>query len=77
MGLDSLLSSMSLADIVGGFIFSGVGFLAFMHGKKEGNLRSMILGGLLMVYPYFISGTVAMYAVGAALTAALYYSREG
>ena len=34
------------------------------------------LGGALMVYPYFVSSTPLMFAIGAALTAAIFYFRD-
>jgi hypothetical protein len=40
------------------------------------NLRAMALGGALMAYPYFTPPGAPQWVVGAALTAALYLSRE-
>jgi hypothetical protein len=36
----------------------------------------MAIGLVLMIYPYFFSGTLAIYLVGIALTAALYFWRD-
>ncbi len=58
------------------FIFGAVGFVAFTYGKKNTYWRPMAIGIALMVYPYFISGTVAIYLIGIVLTAALYFWRE-
>ena len=66
----------SAGNIIAGLLFSGVGFWALMRGKKLGNFRMMVLGGLLMLYPYFVSATWLMWAIGSALTAALFFWRD-
>ena len=70
------LGGFSVWSLVGNILFSSIGFIAFVYGKKNAEFRPMIIGGLLMAYPYFIGSTVAMYAVGAGLMAALYFFRE-
>ena len=72
MDLASLLGSMSAANLIGNVIFSGIGFVAFMYGKKQGRFHAMALGGILMVYPYFVPNTIAVYAIGVVLTLALF-----
>ncbi len=76
MDLGSLVGSMSAWSIIGNLIFSGVGFVAFMYGKKQGRFQPMVIGGILMAYSYFVSSTVLLYAIGVALTVALYYLRD-
>ena len=66
----------STANLIGGFIFSGIGFIAFTYGKKTSNLKSMALGLALFIYPYFISSTVVMYIVGVLLCVGLYVFKE-
>ena len=61
-----------MVNLIGGFLFSGIGFVAFMYGKGQPNLRLMLLGAALMVYPYFVGNTALMYAIGTALTAAVF-----
>lgn len=63
-------------NIIGGFIFGIVGWYAFIHGKKEKSIRPMVIGIVLMVYPYFVSNTLLMIIIGLGLSAALYYWRE-
>ena len=63
-------------NILGGLVFSIIGWFAFSRGKKEKSWRAMVLGIVLMVYPYFISNTLLFFAVGIALTAALFFWRE-
>ena len=62
--------------IIAGLIFGSIGFVAFMYGKKQGSAKPMIIGVLLMAYPYVIQNTLAQYGVGVALTVALFVFRD-
>ncbi len=81
--MDSLsaLQSMGLqlpspAYLFGAFVFGLVGLGAFRIGRKQERPVTLWLGVVLMVYPYAVSSTWLMYAVGAALCAGLYYDRS-
>lgn len=65
MSFDPTLMILSL-------IPSGVGFVLFVYGKKQGRLPQLVAGLAFMVYPYFTQTALMMLGVGAALTAALY-----
>jgi len=69
-------SDFGMAKIVAYTIFGAIGFVAFMYGKKNTFWKPMIIGAALMAYPYFLSGTLVVYLIGIALTAALYFLRE-
>jgi hypothetical protein len=62
--------------IIGYILFGGIGFVAFSYGKKSALFRPMIIGLALMLYPYFVPGTLGIYLIGIVLTAALYFWRE-
>ena len=66
----------SVANLMAWIIFGGVGFIAFVYGKKVGNFKALLIGIVLMGYPYFVTNTLALYGVGAALCAALYFWRD-
>ena len=66
----------SMVNLVASLIFGSIGFIAFVYGKKQGAWPPMVIGILLMVYPYFIPGTTLMCVIGFALTAGLYFFRE-
>jgi len=85
--LNSVLSSYGVSNplgsggfnwwnIISGIIFSIIGWYAFIHGKREKSIRPMVIGIMLMVYPYFISNALLALAIGLALTAALFFWRE-
>ena len=64
------------AKIVAYILFGSIGFAVFVYGKKNKLVRPLIIGLALMAYPYFFSGTLVIYLIGIALTAALYFWRE-
>jgi len=72
----NIIAGFSVGGLIGGMLFGGIGFVAFIYGKKNSEFRPMIMGILLMVFPYFLKNTMAMYLVGIALTVGLYVWRE-
>jgi len=64
------------ANLIGGFLFGSIGFVAFVYGKRMHVWKPMFLGIALMVYPYFIENDVALFAIGILGTAALVLFRE-
>lgn len=67
---------LSLANIIGWLLFGMIGMAAFLYGKKQGSWRTMVVAAALMVYPYFVTNTIAMYIVGFLLTGALFVFRD-
>jgi hypothetical protein len=67
---------MSGANLIGGLIFGTVGFAAFLYGKKQAGPRAMVIGIVLMVFPYFISNTLLLYAIGGVLSVSLFIFRD-
>lgn len=61
------------AVLVGGLVFSIVGYAAFRYGRRTGRSRTVWLGVALMLYPYVVSRTSLLYAIGIALCAALWF----
>ena len=57
-------------------LFGLIGLAAFRYGRKNGSLNPMLLGVGLIVYPYFVSSTWWLYAIGGGLCAGLYFLRE-
>jgi len=65
----------SPAYLAGMIMFSVIGYAAYRYGKKASNSSVLWIGVALMLYPYVISETWMMYAVGAGLCACLYIFR--
>ena len=66
MSFDPTLLILSL-------IPSGVGFVLFVYGKKQQRWPQLAAGIVMMVYPYFTHTATSMLAVGAVVSAALWY----
>jgi hypothetical protein len=63
-------------NLVGGLLFGSIGFVAFIYGKRMQIWKPMFLGLALMAYPYFVSNDIALFAIGAVGTAALFLFRD-
>lgn len=70
------VSSISWVNIVGYFVFGGIGFVAFVYGKKQKSLKPLLIGLALMGSPYFFTNTLWLYGVGIGLCLLLYLYRD-
>ena len=64
-----------MAELVWGMLFGAIGLGYFIYGKRQSALLPLLCGIGLMVFPYFVSGTLWMLLIGAALMAAPWYWR--
>ncbi len=55
--------------LIGAILFGLFGWAAFRRGRKTERRTTTWLGVALMLFPYAVSGTGMLYAVGAALCA--------
>lgn len=62
--------------LFGTILFSAIGMGAFVYGRKQGLWKPLALGIALMVFPYAVTETWMLYALGAVLTAGLFFFRE-
>lgn len=53
-------------------LVSSVGFVAFSYGKTQKRVPQMVIGIVLMVFPYFVDSWALMLAIAGLLLAALY-----
>ena len=70
MGFD-----FSLSTLMAGFVFGVFGFYMLKNARKSGNFWHMLIGLGLMIYPYFVSGSLVTWGIGVALMAFAYYKR--
>ena len=68
--------NLSAANLFGSFLFGTIGFSVFIYGKKQASFKSMVIGIVLMVYPYFIPQTIFLYLAGIVLVGALFIFRD-
>jgi hypothetical protein len=71
----SAMLNLSAANLIGGFVFGSIGFVAFIYGKRMNLWKPMFLGIGLMIYPYFVSNDAAMIIIGAIGTLGLFFLR--
>ncbi len=62
--------------LLAAIIFGAIGMAAVVAGKRVGDLRRVLLGLGLMVFPYFVSQTWLVMLVGGLLTAGLFLPRR-
>jgi ABC-type Fe3+ transport system permease subunit len=61
------------AYIVGAIVFGLIGLVAYYAGKRRQRNLTRWLGLALMLYPYVVPGTVALWTVGVALSGLAWY----
>jgi hypothetical protein len=70
------MPDISGPNLFGGLLFSSIGFVGFIYGKRMSHWKPMFIGLALMVYPYFIENTAALCAIGLTGSAALFFLRD-
>jgi hypothetical protein len=63
---------MDAGSLFVSLIVSAVGFALFQYGRKQLRMPQIVAGLVMMVYPYFIAGLLAMLGVGAAILGLMY-----
>jgi len=55
--------SLDAGTILAGIFVSSIGFVLLSYGKKMSRPPHMLTGLILMVYPYFVPGVLATFAI--------------
>jgi hypothetical protein len=64
------------ASLIANLLFSSIGFVAFIYGKRLHLWKMMLAGLALMIFPYFVENASMLFGIGGAGTAALFLLRE-
>lgn len=64
------------ANLLGGFIFGSIGFVAFIYGKRMNLWGPIFVGLALMIYPYFVNNDMVLWVAGIAGSASLWFVRS-
>lgn len=64
-----------MSSLLWGLLFGSIGLGFFLYGKKQQAFVPLFCGLALMVFPYFVSSTVLLVAIGIALVALPYFVR--
>jgi len=57
-------------------LFGLIGTVALMYGKRMQEWKPMVIGAVMVIYPYFVSQTWLIYVIGCMLCVALYFFRD-
>ncbi len=63
------------AGLFWGMLFGAIGLAFFVYGRRQRMIVPFFCGFALIVFPYFVSSTILMVAIGAALVAIPYFIR--
>ena len=66
----------SMPNLIAGFIFGSIGFVAFFYGRRMNLWKLMFCGLGLMIYPYFVDNVVLLFGIGGLGTGALFFLRD-
>jgi len=66
---------LNASTLLWGVLFGSIGFGFFLYGRKQRAIVPLVCGLALMVFPYFVSGTLLLIAIGVALMAIPYFVR--
>jgi hypothetical protein len=67
---------MTTATLLWGLLFGSIGIGFAIYGKQQRKAVPLMCGLALMVFPYFVTNTTLLVAVGLALTALPYFIRH-
>jgi hypothetical protein len=56
-------------------LFGSIGLGFFLYGKKQKRVVPLVCGLALMIFPYFVKGTILLVVVGIVLIAIPYFVR--
>ncbi len=60
-----------------GLIFGSIGTVYMIYGKRESSPIHIIVGAILVVYPYLFSNAILVFIAGVILTAIPYARQRG
>ena len=66
---------MSTSSLLWGLLFGAVGMSFFVYGKRQRAVVPLVCGVVLMTFPYLVSNTVLLVAIGVALIVIPYFVR--
>ncbi|HEY3662796.1 MAG TPA: hypothetical protein VGL24_06550 [Chthoniobacterales bacterium] len=69
-------AGITATNLFAGLVFSSVGTVGFIYGKRMSAWKPMFIGLALATYPYFIENTILLCAIGLAGTVALFLFRD-
>ena len=59
-------------SLLAGMLVSSIGFVLFAYGKKQSRFPQLVVGLVLMVYPYFVPSVLLMFGIAVCLLGLLW-----
>jgi len=66
---------MNTSSLLWGLLFGSIGVGFLIYGRKQRAVVPLICGLGLVIFPYFVSNTILLVAIGAVLIAIPYFVR--
>lgn len=66
---------MNESTILWGLLFGSIGLGFFVYGRRQRAIVPLVCGLALMLFPYFVTGTLSLVLVGILLMAVPYFVR--
>jgi hypothetical protein len=66
---------VNTSSLLWGVLFGSIGLGFFVYGRRQKVVVPLVCGVALMIFPYFVSNTVLLVAVGVVLIAIPYFLR--
>jgi hypothetical protein len=63
---------LEASSLVASLIVSAIGFVVFGYGKRQQRVPQIVIGLVLMAFPYFVSEVPLMAGIAAVLLAGLW-----
>jgi hypothetical protein len=60
-----------------GLLFGSIGTVYMIYGKRQSSVMHIVVGAILLVYPYLFSNAILILITGAILTAVPYARHRG
>ena len=60
-------------SLLASLFVSSIGFVLLVYGKKMARVPQFVVGLVLLVFPYLVSGAVWILLIGAALVGVLWF----
>jgi hypothetical protein len=66
---------LQTSTLLWGLLFGSIGLGFFVYGRRQRAVVPLLCGVALMVFPYFVSNTIALVTLGIVLIAIPYFVR--
>lgn len=70
------LLDFSASSLLAGFIFGVIGLSILRYGRRKADNRLVVVGLVMMIYPYFTRGVWADWGVGLGLCVLGFYLKD-